>query len=176
MSVVTGVAAQCCVDPGRCGRAGMLNGELVVPPVWRRAPLHHRVRTDEGCVPSGVRARRKRSLFARPVQYDDGRSALWGGLSNAFVSINDEQCARAMRALAHPSNGDPVVVAGASGACGLAALLAILQDERLRPVREASGVSVRSRVLVINTEGATDPELYVQVTGRDASTVSTTYK
>lgn len=94
---------------------------------------------------------------------------------DAFVSIDDQQCARGMRALAHRSNGDPVVVAGASGACGLAGLFAILQDERLRPVREASGTNVRSRILVINTEGATDPELYVQVTGRDASTVSTTY-
>jgi diaminopropionate ammonia-lyase len=94
---------------------------------------------------------------------------------DAFVSIDDEQCTSAMRTLAHPSNGDPVVVAGASGACGLAALVAILQDERLRPVREMSGVSVWSRILVINTEGATDPELYVQVTGRDASTLSTTH-
>ena len=94
---------------------------------------------------------------------------------DAFVSIDDVQCASAMRAVAHPSNGDPVVVAGASGACGLAALLAILQDERLRPVREMSGVSVGSRILVINTEGATDAELYVQVTGRDASTLSTTH-
>jgi diaminopropionate ammonia-lyase len=85
---------------------------------------------------------------------------------DAFVSIDDEQCARGMRALAHPSNGDPVVVAGASGACGLAALLAIFQDHGLRPVREASDLSRRSRVLVINTEGATDPELYVQVTGK----------
>lgn len=88
---------------------------------------------------------------------------------DAFVSIDDVQCTSAMRAVAHPSNGDPVVVAGASGACGLAALLAILQDERLRPVREMSGVSVGSRILVINTEGATDAELYVQVTRRDAS-------
>jgi diaminopropionate ammonia-lyase len=95
---------------------------------------------------------------------------------DAFVSIDDEQCTSAMRTLAHPANCDPTVVAGASGASGLAALLAILQDERLRPVREASGVGVRSRILVINTEGATDPELHMQVAGQDASIVSTTYR
>ncbi len=89
-----------------------------------------------------------------------------GGV-DAFVSIDDMQCSEAMRILAHPINGDPLVIAGASGACGLASLLAILQDESLRAVREASGVSVRSRILVINTEGATDPELYVRLTGRD---------
>jgi diaminopropionate ammonia-lyase len=95
-----------------------------------------------------------------------------GGV-DAFVSIDDEQCTEAMRILAHPVNGDPLVIAGASGACGLAAILAILQEESLRAVREASGVSVRSRILVINTEGATDPELYVRVTGRDTSTATT---
>jgi diaminopropionate ammonia-lyase family len=84
---------------------------------------------------------------------------------DAFVSIDDMRCTSAMRALARPSNGDPVIVAGASGACGLAALLAILQDERLRPVLEVSGICVQSRILVINTEGATDLELYVKVTG-----------
>lgn len=78
--------------------------------------------------------------------------------------------------LARPINGDPLVIAGASDACGLAALLAILQEESLRAVREASGVSVRSRILLINTEGATDPELYVRVTGRDTSTASTVKK
>ena len=86
-----------------------------------------------------------------------------GGV-DAFVSIDDEQCREAMRILAHPVNGDPLVTAGASGACGLAALLAILQEKDLRAVREASGVRVRSRILIINTEGATDPELYLRVT------------
>jgi diaminopropionate ammonia-lyase len=88
-----------------------------------------------------------------------------GDTVGAFVAIDDEQCISAMRVLARPVNGDPLIVAGASGACGLGALLAILQDERLRPVREASRVNVKSRVLVINTEGATDPELYARVIG-----------
>ncbi|MGI8837072.1 MAG: diaminopropionate ammonia-lyase [Pyrinomonadaceae bacterium] len=92
---------------------------------------------------------------------------------DAFVSIDNVQSAKAMRALAHPVNHDPVIVAGASGACGVAALVALLEDERLQAVREASGVSGRSRVLVINTEGATDPELYLRITGRDAATTTT---
>ena len=83
--------------------------------------------------------------------------------ADAFVAIDDEPSFKAMRVLAHPTDGDPVIVAGASGACGLAVLLAVLSDERLRPVREASGLNPNSRVMVINTEGATDPELYAQV-------------
>lgn len=86
------------------------------------------------------------------------------GAADAFVAIDDEPSMQLMRELAHPMEGDPVIVAGASGVCGLAVLLEILRDEELRPVREASSLSARSRVLVINTEGATDPELYARVT------------
>lgn len=86
--------------------------------------------------------------------------------ADAFVAIDDESSMQAMRELAHPTDGDPVIVAGASGACGLAVLLEVLRDERLRPVREASGLSSLSRVLVINTEGATDPELYATTVNR----------
>jgi diaminopropionate ammonia-lyase len=84
---------------------------------------------------------------------------------DAFVAIDDEQCAAAMRALGDPLNNDPVVIAGAAGSCGLAGLLAIQTDERLSSVRQVLGLDSRSRVLVINTEGATDPELYARITG-----------
>lgn len=99
-------------------------------------------------------------------------SLVWPTIADgvdAFVSIDDEQCTEAMRILARPVNGDPLVIAGASGACGLAALLAILQEESLRAVCAASGINVRSRILVINTEGATDPGLYLRVTGSNTS-------
>ncbi|HLL70303.1 MAG TPA: diaminopropionate ammonia-lyase [Pyrinomonadaceae bacterium] len=89
--------------------------------------------------------------------------------ADAFVAIGDEWCEAAMRELAHPVNPDPRIAAGASGACGLAALLAVLKDEALRPLRAASGLDVPSRVLVINTEGPTEPELYTRITGRDAT-------
>jgi diaminopropionate ammonia-lyase len=57
----------------------------------------------------------------------------------------------------------PALIAGASGACGMASLLAILHDEPLRPLRDASGLNAASRVLVIVTEGATDPAWYERV-------------
>jgi diaminopropionate ammonia-lyase len=86
---------------------------------------------------------------------------------DAFVAIEDEQCVAAMRMLARPQSGDTLVEAGASGACGLASLSAILRDENLRPVRDAIGLNTQSRVFLINTEGATDPELYARVIGDD---------
>ena len=82
------------------------------------------------------------------------------GAADAFVAVADEQCADAMRKLSAPVNGDPPIVAGAAGACGLAALLAILQEGGLFPLREVCGLSARSRVLVINTEGTTNQSLH----------------
>lgn len=79
---------------------------------------------------------------------------------DAFVAIDDDRSLRTMRLLANPNAGDPPVLAGASGACGLATLIAVLSDEELRPVREQSGLNENSVVLVINSEGATDAELY----------------
>jgi diaminopropionate ammonia-lyase len=96
-------------------------------------------------------------------------SAAWSTVvtaADAFVAIDDEPTFRVMRELAQPVHRNPAIVAGASGACGLAVLLEVLQDKGLRPVREASGLNAKSRVLVINTEGATDPELYAQVVAR----------
>ena len=86
--------------------------------------------------------------------------------ADAFVAIDDGPSFQVMRELAEPSDGDPVIVAGASGACGLAVLSEVLRDHGLQPVCEASGVNANSRVLVFNTEGATDPELYAQVVAR----------
>ena len=83
--------------------------------------------------------------------------------ADAFLAIDDKWCARAMRTLARPNGDDPAIVAGASGSCGLASLLALLYDETLRPLCEASGLHAGSHVLVIVTEGATDPDLYNRV-------------
>jgi diaminopropionate ammonia-lyase len=83
--------------------------------------------------------------------------------ADAFVSIDDDKATGAMRMLAHPMGRDPSVEAGPSGACGFGALVAVMREESLRPVREALGLGPASRVVVINTEGATDPALYERI-------------
>jgi len=85
------------------------------------------------------------------------------GAVDAFVAIDDEYVTTAMKMWAEPQAVDPAVEAGESGACGLGTLLAILNDEDLRPVREMARLGPSSRVLVFNTEGATDPEMYARV-------------
>jgi diaminopropionate ammonia-lyase len=85
--------------------------------------------------------------------------------ADAFVAIDDEWCAQAMRRLARPEAGDPAIAAGASGACGVGSLLAMMKDDELRGVREFCGLGPDARVLAVVTEGVTDPELYARVVG-----------
>ena len=80
--------------------------------------------------------------------------------ADAYIAVDDEHCMAAMRTLAQPRGEDAHVTAGPAGACGVAALLQMCQDDRFDDLRRASGLDQQSRVLVINTEGATDKQLY----------------
>ncbi len=85
------------------------------------------------------------------------------------VSCPDEATALGMRLLAAPIRGDTPVISGESGAvtCGLAALaLADGHEEEAA----ALGLDASSRILVISTEGDTDPEHYQSIiTGGELS-------
>ena len=75
-----------------------------------------------------------------------------------------------MRRLALPAGGDPQIEAGASGAASLAGLLATLGDPAADELREALKLSGESRVLVIVTEGVTDPDSFAAVLNGGSST------
>jgi diaminopropionate ammonia-lyase len=75
--------------------------------------------------------------------------------ADVFVGIEDDFTREAMRLFARPGGSDPAIVAGPSGAAGLGALLALIDRERFR----------QTRVLLINTEGATDPALFGAIVG-----------
>ncbi|MGH7507005.1 MAG: diaminopropionate ammonia-lyase, partial [Longimicrobiales bacterium] len=77
--------------------------------------------------------------------------------ADAFVAIPDAAAVFAMRRLARPVTGDAPVVAGESGAAGIGALLALGGDD---DARRRLGLGPDARVLCINTEGATDPEIW----------------
>ncbi|MBL8215059.1 MAG: diaminopropionate ammonia-lyase [Bryobacterales bacterium] len=77
-----------------------------------------------------------------------------------FLTIGDVWAERAMRRLAAAG-----VVAGESGAAGLAGWLALWEAPEFAPAREQMGLTEQTPVLVINTEGATDPEGYRRVVG-----------
>ena len=71
---------------------------------------------------------------------------------DAALLVSDSEAASAVRALARAG-----IVAGASGAAGLAGVIVACADEALRSrVRLTS----ESSIAIVNTEGATDPESY----------------
>ena len=87
---------------------------------------------------------------------------------DVFMTVSDAQAVDAMRVLAAGAYGDIPVVAGESGAAGLAALQALTIHPEWR---EQSGLDAGSRVLLINTEGATAPSVYTELVGRPAAEV-----
>lgn len=86
-----------------------------------------------------------------------------------FVAVDDAWVAPAMRLLAAGDGGDPRIVAGESAVAGLAVLLATRNDAA---ARSALGIDGTSHVLLIGTEGATDPEIYRELVGRTPEQVA----
>ena len=88
-----------------------------------------------------------------------------------FLTIPDSLVAPTMRLLAEAPYGDPPIVAGESAVAGLAALIAARKQSTMS---EKLNLSTDSRVLVIGTEGATDPQIYESIVGRSADSVLST--
>lgn len=74
--------------------------------------------------------------------------------SDVFVSCRDELSALSMRSLGNPLKGDKKVISGESGAIGLGVLMYIKNDLE---------IGKDSEVLLISTEGDTDPKGYLDV-------------
>ena len=80
-----------------------------------------------------------------------------------FISCEDAVAARGMQAYAKGLDGDPAIVSGESGAATLGALERILSDELLADVKAAMGLNAESVILLISTEGDTDPGNYRRI-------------
>lgn len=82
------------------------------------------------------------------------------------IALPDEAAEEAMRLLATGVDGDPSIVAGESGCAATAGLVAAALDGTVRMALE---LEADSRVLVVGSEGATDPEIYQRVVGLAAA-------
>lgn len=89
------------------------------------------------------------------------------GAVKLFMAIPDEAAAATMRLLASGSAGAKLI-AGESGVAGLAGLLVAASHP---DIRSALGLGASSSVLLIGSEGDTDPELYREITGLTAAEV-----
>ncbi|AMR80582.1 diaminopropionate ammonia-lyase [Cupriavidus nantongensis] len=87
---------------------------------------------------------------------------------DVFMTIADDDAVTAMHRLAIGQDGDVPIVAGESGAAGVAGLAVLRAQPALSA---AAGLDAGSRVLVINTEGATAPAVYQQLVGESAESV-----
>ena len=121
--------------------------------------------TKAACLLESARA-------GRPVQLGGALDSIMAGLNcgtpsliawpvvragiDSFVAVSDDDAEEAMRALA-----DVGIVSGESGAAGLAGLLAFGPQLGLRP---------DDRVLVVSTEGDTDPVAYRRIVGERVHT------
>lgn len=83
-------------------------------------------------------------------------------VADAFMIVDEDDAVAVMRRLARPERGDPAIVSGESGGVGLAGLIRIC---RHRELRDKLRLGAGARVLVINTEGATDAERYQALVG-----------
>ncbi|MFD2740654.1 diaminopropionate ammonia-lyase [Sulfitobacter aestuarii] len=79
-----------------------------------------------------------------------------------FLTIPEALVAPGVRLLARPLPGDPAVEAGESAVAGLAALIAARQDEDLSA---QLGLDGDARVLLIGSEGVTDPAIFERIMG-----------
>lgn len=121
--------------------------------------------TSAACVMASAEA-------GRPVTLEGPQDSIMAGLNcgtpsilawpvvsqgvDLFVAIEDQRAREAMRALA--ADG---LVSGESGAAGLAGLM------ELATQHGSSDLRPDASVLVISTEGATDPDAYRSIVGRD---------
>jgi diaminopropionate ammonia-lyase len=126
------------VEPLRaaCGLSSMVAGEIVTVP------------GPHDSIMAGLNCGRP-SIAAWPIVSQ--------GI-DAFIAIGDERAREAMRALARIS-----IVAGETGAGGLAGLTELLTGDAQAQHREALGVNEKSCALVLVTEGATDPVSYRRI-------------
>lgn len=90
------------------------------------------------------------------------------GGADDFCVLADHYALEGMKAFANPVGDDPAIVSGETGTTGLGLLMAAEQSP---DIWRALGLGSNARVLILGSEGDTDPEIYKQVVGRMASEV-----
>ncbi|MCC7178877.1 MAG: diaminopropionate ammonia-lyase [Acidobacteria bacterium] len=87
---------------------------------------------------------------------------------DGYIAVDDAWAERAMRLLGRPADLDPAIEAGPSGAAALAGLLATREDPAARELALYLDLGSWSTVVVIVSEGMTDPPLWQRVMAETA--------
>lgn len=81
-----------------------------------------------------------------------------------MLSCSDEISALGMRRYYHPVHEDPQIISGEAGGVTLGAVVEICSNMDYLSLREVLELDSHSKILVINTEGATDPVNFEKIT------------
>jgi len=83
--------------------------------------------------------------------------------ADLFVSCPDYVAEKGMVIMANPTESDERIISGESGAPGLGLLDMIMEEEKLKEIKENLGFNGNSNVIIISTEGDTDPDSYRKI-------------
>ncbi len=96
--------------------------------------------------------------------------------ADVFVQCPDYVAGTGMRVYAVPLEGDPFIVSGESGAVTLGALLFAMQLPEYAGLRERLELGPDSHILLLNTEGNTDPDHFRRIVWEGGDPVPNRYK
>ncbi|MFQ6103305.1 MAG: diaminopropionate ammonia-lyase [Candidatus Glassbacteria bacterium] len=83
--------------------------------------------------------------------------------ADAFVECSDQVTIEGMRALGNPLEGDKGVISGESGAVTMGLCKFVLKEPGCREARRDLKLDADSKILLISTEGDTDPDRYAEI-------------
>jgi len=100
---------------------------------------------------------------------------LWD-CADVFMSCPDYVAAKGMRIYGVPLADDPFIVSGESGAVTLGALTFVMDFDRYADLRAQLGLGPDSQILLINSEGNTDPDDFRKVVWEGRHSVPKPYR
>ncbi len=83
--------------------------------------------------------------------------------ADMMIACDDALAINGMRLYAHPRGDDPKIVSGESGAVSIGLLTALMKDPQYVNIKNQLNLNENSIVLLLNTEGDTDPENYRKI-------------
>ena len=97
----------------------------------------------------------------------EANTVSWDILRNhadAFVSCPDWVSANGTRIYAAPLKGDPQVISGESGSVTMGLVHALMTNPEYKDLKEALKLDENSEVLLVSSEGDTDPDRFREIT------------
>lgn len=97
----------------------------------------------------------------------EANTVSWDILRNhadAFISCPDWVSANGTRIYGSPLRGDKQIISGESGSVSMGLLHTIMTDQKYAELKDALKLDKNSEVLLISTEGDTDPDRYREIT------------